>query len=258
MESRSSTGKRPGAAHVVVVTPHGGSMRAVPLVGERVTVGRLPDVNDVVLAPDPERLVTRAGHCAFERDGARWLVVDGGSVNGTFLRRGHTLERVDGQVALHDGDVVCVLAAVTAAGARSFFELSFRTTADSQATRPAPAGGAASRAADAVPDEFLHYDPDAARLALVRGDDRYEIRIRAQAHRLVRYVVERNAAAGGTPALCTHDELMRAVWADEPLHTRIELARLIWELRRALAPFAAEHLIESERRLGYRMRARGA
>ena len=34
----------------------------------------------------------------------------------------------------------------------------------------------------------------------------------------------------------------------------VELAKLVWELRRKLEPFGAEHLIENERRLGYRMR----
>ncbi len=67
-------------------------------------------------------------------------------------------------------------------------------------------------------------------------------------------MVERNAAIGGSPALCTHDELMQAVWADEPMHTRVELTKLVWELRKKLEPFNAEHLIENERRLGYRMR----
>jgi DNA-binding winged helix-turn-helix (wHTH) protein len=67
-------------------------------------------------------------------------------------------------------------------------------------------------------------------------------------------MVERNAAAGGSPVLCTHEELMQAVWADEPMHTREELAKLVWELRKKLEPFGAEHLIENERRLGYRLR----
>ena len=102
--------------------------------------------------------------------------------------------------------------------------------------------------------ECLSYDTDEARLVLVHGGERHEIQIRAQAHRLVRYMVERNDAAGGTPALCTHDELMHAVWADEPMHSRVELARLVWELRKKLEPFGAEHLIENERRRGYRMR----
>ncbi len=100
--------------------------------------------------------------------------------------------------------------------------------------------------------QCLSYDVDQARLVLVQNGERHEISIRAQAHRLVRYMVERNQASGGA-ALCTHDELMQAVWADEPMHTREELAKLVWEIRKKLEPFGAAELIENERRRGYRL-----
>jgi DNA-binding winged helix-turn-helix (wHTH) protein len=99
----------------------------------------------------------------------------------------------------------------------------------------------------------LSYDLDQARLVLVQNGDRHEIPIRAQAHRLVRYMVKRNAASG-SPVLCTHEELMHAVWDDEPMHTREELAKLFWEVRKQLEPFGAAELIENERRRGYRLR----
>lgn len=150
---------------------------------------------------------------------------------------------------LHDGDAVCVLASITELDGRRFFELAFQDTGDSQATRPVP-----EAVSPVAAPECLSYDADEARLILVRGDERLEIEIRAQAHRLVRYMVERNDAIGGSPALCTHDELMQAVWADEPMHTRVELTKLVWELRKKLEPFNAEHLIENARRRGYRMR----
>jgi hypothetical protein len=47
---------------------------------------------------------------------------------------------------------------------------------------------------------------------------------------------------------------MHAVWADEPMHTREELAKLVWELRKKLEPFDAGGLIENERGRGYRLR----
>ena len=229
----------------VVVSGPGSTRRTVLLSGDRATVGRLADQNDIALEPDPERLVTRVAHCTFEREGNRWFVVDGGSVNGTFVRRGSGRQRVKQRMALHDGDLVSVLASAAGGGERRYFELAFHTITDSQATRAVPL--------DAVGD-CLRYDADAARLVLVTRDDEHELPIRAQAHRLVRHMVERNAAAGGSPVLCTHDELMRAVWAGEPMHTREELAKLVWELRKKLEPFGAEHLIENERRLGYRLR----
>jgi DNA-binding response OmpR family regulator len=233
----------------LVVSGPGVPPRRVLLTGVRVTIGRLAGTNDIALQPDPQQLVSRAGHLALERHGADWFLVDSGSVNGTFLRRGGDLLRVTERVPLHDGDVACVLAGVTEAGQRTFFELSFHEGgADSQATRAAPL--------EPETEACLDYDPVEARLVLVREGTRQELQIRAQAHRLVRHMFERNRETGA-PALCTHEELMGAVWGDEPLHTREELAKLVWELRRKLEPFGSQHLIENERGLGYRMRTCG-
>ena len=95
--------------------------------------------------------------------------------------------------------------------------------------------------------DCLSYNAEEARLVLVKGSERHEIEIRAQAHKLVHYMAERS------PALCTHEELMEAIWGDEPMHSREELAKLIWELRKKLEPFGAEDLVENERRRGYRL-----
>jgi Transcriptional regulatory protein, C terminal/FHA domain len=232
MESRS-------AARVVVSRP-GAGPAPVELSGERVTVGRLPEVNDIALEPDPEHLVTRAEHCALERAGSTWWIVDGGSVNGTFVRRGDELQRVNGRQPLRDGDVVCVLASISHQGDREYFELGFAADVDSQATRAVLEPEAA--------DECLDYDADEARLVLVQRGERHELQIRAQAHKLVAHMAERS------PALCTHGELMKAIWGDEPMHSREELAKIVWELRKQLEPFEAGHLIQNERGLGYRLR----
>src|SRR5438445_36430 len=87
MEFRSSPREGGRAAEVVVSGPDGAVLADVALLGGRVTVGRLPGVNDIALQPDPELLVTRAGHCTFELEGAQWIVFDGGIVNGTYYRR---------------------------------------------------------------------------------------------------------------------------------------------------------------------------
>lgn len=237
------------SAELVVVGPGGARIASVPL-AERVTVGRLPELNDVALQPDPELFVSRTAHCVLESVGGHWEVVDGGSVNGTFLRRGERLERVDRRAVLSDGDVVCVLASVDDDGARRYFELAFRLGSDDNATRAAPVS---TLRASAVP-ACLAYDPEEARLVLRQAGASHEIRLRPQGHRLVRHMAGRNAATGDTPVLCSHDELMQAVWQDEPMHTRLELARLVWELRRELRRFDAEELVESERGRGYRLR----
>lgn len=233
MESRS-------AATVLVSGPEGGRPAVVDLFGERVTVGRLPELNDIALEPDPEHLVTRAEHCAFERAGSTWSIVDGGSVNGTFVRRSGELKRVEGRLPLRNGDVVCILGSIDHQDGARYFELEYEASADSQATR------AALKSEEA--EECLSYDADEARLVLVLRGERHELHIRAQAHKLVAYMAERS------PALCTHAELMEAVWGDEPMHSREELAKIVWELRRQLEPYDAGHLIENERGLGYRLR----
>src|SRR5262245_62665595 len=124
-------------AKVVVSGPPGADRAMVELSGQRVTVGRLAELNDIALEPDPEHLVTRAEHCAFERAGSTWSIVDGGSVNGTFVRRGGELKRVEGRMPLRSGDVVCVLGSMNHQDGARYFELEFETAADSQATRAA-------------------------------------------------------------------------------------------------------------------------
>ncbi|HET7745174.1 MAG TPA: FHA domain-containing protein [Gaiellaceae bacterium] len=253
MEARSPAGERTQSAHIVVRNPDGEVIEALALPQRPLRVGRLPHANDIALQPDPELLVGRTAHCTFEPDGSRWYVVDGGSVNGTFLRRGDGLTPVSGRVALRDGDVVCILGSIGASGERRFFELAFQSRRDPDATRPAPivSRGVPTETGD---EGCLVYDVREARLTLVRRGERHDIAIRAQAHRLIRYMAERNAESDGSPVLCTYQELVHAVWLDEPLHTREELTKLVWELRRKLDRFGASRLIETERGLGYRLR----
>ena len=99
----------------------------------------------------------------------------------------------------------------------------------------------------------VDYDVHGGRLIAVTSTGRHEIHVRPQVHRLVRFMAERNAESAGIPALCSNDELMDAVWGDEPMHTHSELARLVWELRRELEPLGATDVVVNERRRGYRL-----
>src|SRR5438105_2944788 len=165
MESRSQ-GEPGRGADAVVSGPDGDKLGTAELSGERVTVGRLAGVNDIAFQPDSELLVTRANHCAFERDGMRWAIVDGGSINGTFLRRDGGMHRVEGREVLRDGDVVCVLGSLGDGDERRYFELAFHTAVDSQATRAVLAPEPASTSG------CLSYDANAARLVLIRDGER--------------------------------------------------------------------------------------
>jgi len=233
---------------LAVSRPDGARLASLVPAGTRVTVGRLAGANDVVLEPDPELLVSRVAHCTFEAEETHWFVVDGGSVNGTWLRRNGTLERVAGRTQLRQRDVVCILGA-TDGGTHRYFELAVGALDDdSQATR------AAGFRPGPTEERCLDYDASQARLVLVRHGEHVEIPIRAQAHRLLAYMQARNVSSGSAAVLCTHDELMEAIWAGEPLHNRMELAKIVWELRKKLEPYDAQDLIENERGLGYRLR----
>ena len=99
----------------------------------------------------------------------------------------------------------------------------------------------------------VEYDLHGGRLIVMTSAERREIHVRPQVHRLVRFMAERNAESAGAPALCSNNELMNAVWADEPMHTHTELARLVWELRRELEPLGATDVVVNERGRGYRL-----
>ena len=227
-------------ATIVVSGPGIAEPATVDLSGERVTVGRLPELNDIALEPDPEHLVTRAEHCAFERSGSTWSIVDGGSVNGTFVRRAGELKRVEGRLPLRNGDVVCILGSMDHQDGAQL--LRARVRDDRGLPGDSCSGGAGS--GRGMPE--LRRGRGSSRPR--RRGERHELHIRAQAHKLVAYMAERS------PALCTHAELMDAVWGDEPMHSREELAKIVWELRKELEPYDAGHLIENERGLGYRLR----
>jgi DNA-binding winged helix-turn-helix (wHTH) protein len=102
-------------------------------------------------------------------------------------------------------------------------------------------------------DSCLDYDVEAGRLFLDRAGERHEIQVRPQVHALVRHIAARNRESGDVPVLCSHEELLHAVWGDEPLHTNTELAKLFWELRRQLEPLDAGDVVVNERGRGYRL-----
>jgi hypothetical protein len=121
------------------------------------------------------------------------------------------------------------------AGQPNYWELSFGEQAR-------------TRVASVIPQPASRvYDEGQGRLFVVQVRTRQEIGPRPQAHRLVCFMARRKSGRGGAAVLCSHQELMRAVWADEPVHTREELNKLFWGLRRRLQPSGAKGRVESAR-----------
>ncbi len=215
------------------------------LTKDRITIGRLKVFNDVALEPDPQHLITRKVHCSLERDADGWWVIDNGSLNRTFRRRGSEIEMVQGRARLEDGDSVLILGNLTETGNPSYWELTFR---DPMGTRP-------SVHLHLVVSAYLEYDWIQAKLFRVSGSVRQEIQdLRPQEHKLIRYMDQRNRANGNVAVMCTSEELLAAIWGEEALHTETDLAHLVWELRQKLEPNPKEpRFLETVRGLGYRL-----
>jgi DNA-binding response OmpR family regulator len=65
---------------------------------------------------------------------------------------------------------------------------------------------------------------------------------------------QRNRADGQVPVMCTFEELLAAVWGEEPLHTEGDVTHLIYELRQKLEPNPKEpQFLQVVRGLGYRL-----
>lgn len=223
-----------------------GQQSSVDLTKDRVTIGRFREFNDVALEPDPQQLVRRKVHCAVESDSQGWWVVDNGSVNRTFVRRGPTIEVVHGRAPLTDGDIIRILGRLTETGEPIYWELTFR---DPLGTRPA---GYAPRLA------YLEYDWIQAKLFRIDGPYRQEIGdLRPQEHKLIRYMDQRNRANGHVPVLCTYEELIAAIWGEEVAHTEAEVNRLVWELRQKFERDPKDpQFLQTVRGLGYRLETR--
>jgi hypothetical protein len=211
-----------------------------------IRIGRLPDLNDVALQPDPQRLVTRRAHCTLEHDKGAWSVVTNPDANPISLRRGQMVQVVTGRFALADGDIICVIAREEPGQDRVYWELTFR---DPQKTY---------RLGAALPPVYLQYDAARARLFRASGGELQEItNLRPQEHKLIRHMAQRNQASGGVPVLCTYDELIKAIWGDEINHTESEINHLVWELRQKLEPREGTiQFLQLVRGLGYRLESR--
>ena len=123
-----------------------GQEATVELASERIRIGRLREFNDIALEPDPQQLITRMMHCAVEREGGNWWVIDNGSVNKTFLRSGQTIKVVEGRAPLSDGDTIRILGKLSESAGPVYWELTFR---DPMKT---------FRAEGSLPVSYLEYD----------------------------------------------------------------------------------------------------
>ena len=65
---------------------------------------------------------------------------------------------------------------------------------------------------------------------------------------------QRNRANGNVPVMCAYEELIAAIWGDEPNHMESEVNHLAYELRQKIELDPGEpQFLQSVRGLGYRL-----
>jgi hypothetical protein len=226
-----------------VFDPDGHPYQTLELKEDRLTIGRLSVSNDLALEPDPQQLISRKGHCVLERDASGRWVVDNGSVNGTFLQQSGTVQMVLGRARLAHQSCIRLLGRLSESGGPYYWTLRFTDLGE---TRDGPHDARLA---------VLEYDWVQARLFRVEGRRRQEIGdLRPQEHKLIRYMDQRNRANGQVPVMCPYEELLTAIWGEEPLHTEDEISHLIYELRQKLEPNPREpQFLQTVKGLGYRL-----
>jgi hypothetical protein len=225
-----------------------GQMFTFRVLKDRVTIGRLPDYNDIALQPDPDQVVSRKEHCVIVREAGSWWIVDNATINPIDIRRGESENLVAQRAKLNDGDVIRVIAS-RADNPRAYWSLGFR---DPHGTRPADKTH--KRA-------YLEYDAVSARLYRGIGADRDEIDdLSPQEHKLIRYMDQRNRQSGDAPVMCTTEEIKSAIWeGQEVVPTGAEVNRLVWGLRQKIERRPADpQFFQTVKGLGYRLVTRSA
>jgi DNA-binding winged helix-turn-helix (wHTH) protein len=230
--SENENARTPITPSLEIKGPDGESIH-VQITKDRVTIGRIDHQNDVVLYPDPQKLVSRT-HCYLERIGG-WWIVDNGSVNGVFVRqKDQVLQQVQGRARLEDGQVICLLGRFFDQG-QKYWEITFL---DPSATNPAAIE-------EFMPDpDFLEYDWAKATLSRTSAGQRVVLALSPQEQSLIRYMVQRNKNNNNVAVVCSAEELITAVWGAERSNwgeddgdlSKTALTTLVYQLRRKIEP----------------------
>jgi DNA-binding winged helix-turn-helix (wHTH) protein len=215
---------------------------------EHITVGRYASNNDIGLEPDPNGWVSRS-HCVLEHQGDTWWVADMKSHNKTLIRRNGAQGVINEPVPLAHGDTILILSRIAEDGQRLYWELTFTDPSDTSnpdSTHTAPGGPVTT---------YLEYDWLQAKLFRVLNGKRQEIcGMRPKERLLICYMMERNNTQDGLAVMCSYDDLIAALWEDEPLHQNNEISRLVHELRgRIEIDPRHPHFLETVSGLGYRL-----
>lgn len=232
--------KSTGVMPFLILKSLNGNQTNFTISDEKLLIGRLPDVNDIALQPDPQSLVTRHMHCFIEiRNSTGWLI-DNASKNGTFLNRNNMMQRISGEIKLQDNDCIMILGELNENGDPKYWRLTY---IDPLATK------------DIVNEKTtIVYDWIQAKL-IINSEGKQEIinSLTPLEHKLLRFMDQKNRHNNNVPVMCTYDELISALWDDIYSHTANDVNHIVAALRKKIEKdFKNPLFLTNIRGLGYR------
>lgn len=205
----------------IILTTVEGKERKIVITEDKIIIGRLNDLNDISLEPDPQKLVTRYMHCSIEIKNSISWVVDNASKNGTFIKRNNIVQRVRGEFKLQDNDIIMILRCIGINEPADYWELLYKDPlATENIDNYSPA---------------LVYDWIQAKLFIKKEEKQSEINsLTPLEHKLLRCMDQKNKNNQNIPVMCTYDELISALWEDIYSHTMNDVNHVVAGLRKKI------------------------
>jgi DNA-binding winged helix-turn-helix (wHTH) protein len=243
MDQLSSKQKRtkPLIRPYIILSDLEGEQVKVAINKNKIIIGRLNDLNDISLSPDPQQLVTRYMHCSIEIKNCIPWIIDNASKNGTFIKRNETRQRVVGELKLQDNDVIMILGCIETDKPARYWELLYKDPMSTQEV-----------------NEYspkLIYDWVQAKLLVKKEERHVEIAsLTPLEHKLLRFMDQKNKANNHIPVMCTYDELIFALWDDVYPHTMNDVTHVVAGLRKKIeVDYKNPAFLVNIRGMGYKL-----
>ena len=209
-----------------------------------ITIGRQSH-NQIVLC-DPQKNISRE-HCSLQYNRGIWWIMDRGSSNGTFLRRGVNQAQIDVRneelIPLKHEDEILILGELNELDKPLFWSLKF---IDPEATNQVVIFQA---------NNVLEYSFSQQKLFRITPRDRSEILLPDRELTLIDYMARKNHENGDRPVICRYEELITAVWQSEAFGVdKLDIHHLVWRIRHKIEDDSGEpKFLKTVRGTGYRL-----
>lgn len=241
MKQISKTTKRKLPANPFIVLSNIEGKVSKIIISNKIIIGRLADLNDIALLPDPQQLVTRYMHCSIEIRNCTSWIIDNASKNGTFVKRRGAIQKVKGELKLQDNDVIMILCRVGANKPPKYWELLYK---DPLATENVENY-----------QSSLIYDWIQAKLFINKNSKLTEVNsLTPMEHKLLRYMDQKNKLNDNIPVMCTYDEIIASLWEDAYSHTTNDVNHVVAALRKKIEDdYKTPKFLINIRGMGYRL-----